>query len=120
MGYRSPAADAVFAAIADATRRTIMQRVARRRLTAGELARGFRMSRPAVSKHVRVLVRAGLYVTVNRNRREGRHRLYELDPAPLRQVDEWVAQYRDFWRTNLRSLKSYVESGGEHERGSRS
>src|SRR5438105_14708188 len=117
MGYRSPAADAVFAAIADATRRTIMQRVARRRrLTAGELARGFRMSRPAVSKHVRVLVRAGLL----RQRREGRHRLYELDPAPLRQVDEWVAQYRDFWRTNLRSLKSYVESGGEHERGSRS
>ena len=116
MGYRSPSADAVFAAIADATRRTIMQRVARRRLTAGELARGFRMSRPAVSKHVRVLVRAGLL----RQRREGRHRLYELDPAPLRQVDEWVAQYRDFWRTNLRSLKSYVESGGEHERGSRS
>jgi len=116
MGYRLPAADAVFAAIADATRRTIMQRVARRRLTAGELARGFRMSRPAVSKHVRVLVRAGLL----RQRREGRHRLYELDPAPLRQVDEWVAQYRDFWRTNLRSLKSYVESGGEHERGSRS
>ena len=116
MGYRSPAADAVFAAIADATRRTIIQRVARRHLTAGELARGFRMSRPAVSKHVRVLVRAGLL----RQRREGRHRLYELDPAPLRQVDEWVAQYRDFWRTNLRSLKSYVESGGEHERGSRS
>ena len=116
MGYRSPSTDAVFAAIADATRRTIMQRVARRRLTAGELARGFRMSRPAVSKHVRVLVRAGLL----RQRREGRHRLYELDPAPLRQIDEWVAQYRDFWRTNLRSLKSYVESGGEHERGSRS
>jgi len=116
MGYRSPPADAVFAAIADATRRTIMQRVARRRLTAGELARGFRMSRPAVSKHVRVLVRAGLL----RQRREGRHRLYELDAAPLRQVDGWVAQYRDFWRTNLRSLKSYVESGGEHERGSRS
>ena len=116
MGYRSPSADAVFAAIADATRRTIMQRVARRRLTAGELARGFRMSRPAVSKHVRVLVRAGLL----RQRREGRHRLYELDPAPLRQVDEWVAQYCHFWRTNLRSLKSYVESGGEHERGSRS
>jgi DNA-binding transcriptional ArsR family regulator len=116
MGYRSPPADAVFAAIADATRRTIMQRLARRCLTAGELARGFRMSRPGVSKHVRVLVRAGLL----RQRREGRHRLYELDPAPLRQVDEWVAQYRDFWRTNLRSLKSYVESGGEHERGSRS
>jgi DNA-binding transcriptional ArsR family regulator len=103
MSYRS---DAVFAAIADGTRRAIVQRVARRRLTAGELARGFPISRPAVSKHVRVLVRAGLL----RERREGRNRLYELDPAPLRLVDSWVAQYRDFWKTNLRSLKAYVES----------
>lgn len=115
MGYRSPPANAVFDAIADPTRRTIVQRVARHRLTAGELAQGFRISRPAVSKHVRVLVRAGLL----RQRREGRHRVYELDPAPLRQVDEWVAQYRAFWQTNLRSLKAYVESGSDHERGSR-
>ena len=106
MSYRS-AADAVFAAIADPTRRTIVQRVARRRLTAGELARGFRISRPAVSKHVRVLVSAGLL----RVRREGRNRVYELDSEPLRRVDEWVAQYREFWQTNLRSLKAYVESG---------
>jgi DNA-binding transcriptional ArsR family regulator len=108
MSYRSTvAADAVFAAIADPTRRTIVQRVARQRLTAGELARGFRISRPAVSKHVRVLVRAGLL----RVRREGRHRVYELDSAPLRRVDEWIGQYREFWQTNLRSLKAYVESG---------
>jgi DNA-binding transcriptional ArsR family regulator len=107
MGYRS--ADAVFAAIADPTRRTIVQRVARRRLTAGELARGFRISRPAVSRHVRVLVRAGLL----RVRREGRNRVYELDPAPLARVDEWVAQYRQFWQASLRSLKTYVESGGD-------
>jgi|SRR5689334_4433226 len=106
MGYRSPTTNAVFAAIADPTRRTIVQRIARRRLTAGELARGFRISRPAVSKHVRVLVGAGLL----RVRREGRTRVYELDPAPLRQVDEWVGQYREFWHANLRGLKRYVES----------
>lgn len=106
MGYRS---NAVFAAIADPTRRIILQRVASRRLTAGELARGFRISRPAVSKHVRVLVRAG----VLRVRREGRNRVYELDAAPLRQVDEWVGQYREFWRANLRSLKRYVESDAQ-------
>ena len=96
----------MFAAIADPTRRTIVQRLARGRLTAGELARGFRMSRPAVSKHVRVLVRAGFL----RVRREGRNRVYELDATPLREVDQWLAQYRAFWKTNLRNLKDFVES----------
>jgi len=109
MGYRSVGRDAVFSAIADRTRRTIVQRIARRRLTAGELARGFRISRPAVAKHVRVLVRAGLV----RVRREGRNRVYELDPAPLRQIEDWIAQYREFWGANLRGLKDYVESGGD-------
>ena len=104
MSYRS--SDIVFAAVADPTRRSIVERVARERLTAGELARGFKgISRPAVSKHVRVLVRAGLL----RVTREGRHRVYELDPTPLRAVDDWVAQYRIFWQANLRSLKRYVE-----------
>ena len=114
MSYRSIRANAVFAAIADPTRRTIVQRLARQRLTAGELARGFRISRPAVSKHVRVLVRAGLL----RVHREGRNRVYELDSTPLQQVEAWVAQYRDFWKANLQSLKAYVESdreGGTHE-----
>ena len=59
-----------------------------------------------MSKHVRVLVRA----RVLRVRRDGRHRVYELDAAPLRAVDEWLAQYRAFWKTNLRNLKEYVES----------
>jgi len=105
MGYRSRPADAVFAAIADGTRRDIVQRLAQGRLTAGELARGFRISRPAVARHVRVLLRAGLL----RQHREGRNRLYELDPTPLRIVEGWVAQYRDFWPKNLRGLKRYLE-----------
>src|SRR5690242_7177772 len=105
MGYRSRSADAIFAAIADGTRRDIVQRLARGRLTAGELARGFRISRPAVARHVRVLVRAGLL----RQHRKGRNRLYELDPAPLRVIDSWIAPYRDFWPKNLRSLKRYLE-----------
>lgn len=109
MGYRSASRDAVFSAIADRTRRAIVERVARRRLTAGEIASGFRISRPAVAKHVRVLVRAGLL----RVRREGRNRFYDLDPAPLRQLDDWLAQYREFWRANLRGLRDYVESGGD-------
>jgi len=105
MGYRSRSADAVFAAIADGTRRDIVQRLARGRLTAGELARGFRISRPAVARHVRVLVRAGLL----RQHRAGRNRFYELDSTPLTVVDGWIAQYRDFWPKNLRGLKRYLE-----------
>jgi DNA-binding transcriptional ArsR family regulator len=58
-----------------------------------------------VAKHVRILERAGLL----RQTREGRHRLYELDPAPLRVLDDWIGQYRTFWQSNLRSLKRYVE-----------
>jgi DNA-binding transcriptional ArsR family regulator len=117
MSYRSAGAvNVVFAAIADPTRRAIVHRLARKRLTAGELASGFRMSRPAVSKHVRVLLHAGLL----RERREGRHRFYQLTPAPLRAVDQWVEPYRAFWRSNLRNLKSYVETRGEHEQPSRS
>lgn len=104
MGYRL-SADAVFMAIADGTRRAIVQRVARNRLTAGELASGFRISRPAVSKHVRVLVRAGLL----KQHRDGRHRVYELEPAALQVVDSWLAQYRQFWSTNLHNLKQHLE-----------
>ena len=104
MSYRSTT-ELVFAAIADSTRRRIVDRVARGSLTAGELARGFRISRPAVSKHVRVLVRAGLL----RQRREGRHQVYELDATALHIVDRWIAQYRQFWPANLRNLKAYVE-----------
>jgi DNA-binding transcriptional ArsR family regulator len=110
MSYRSAEADAVFHAVSDATRRAIVQRVARRPFSAGELASGFRISRPAVSKHVRVLLRAGLL----RERREGRNRFYELNATPLRTVDEWVGQYRAFWQANLRNLKTFVESRGDH------
>jgi DNA-binding transcriptional ArsR family regulator len=109
MGYTSRATEAgVFEAIADPTRRAIVQRVAQQPRSAGELASGFRISRPAVSKHVRVLVRAG----VLRQRRLGRNRYYELNATALRVVDRWIEQYRGFWRSNLDTLKTFVEAGG--------
>lgn len=112
MSYRSSRLENVlFQAIADPTRRAIVQRVARRELSAGELATGFRMSRPAVAKHVGVLKRAGLL----RERREGRNRFYELNPKPLRLVDSWIAPYRDFWRDNLSNLKTFVEREAPNE-----
>lgn len=74
-----------------------------------ELASGFRMSRPAVSKHLGVLRRARLV----RERREGRQRVYQLAPAPLSDVAEWVESYRRFWQANLESLKRHLEQGEE-------
>jgi DNA-binding transcriptional ArsR family regulator len=97
--------NALFSAIADPTRRAIVQRVARGALSAGDLATGFRISRPAVARHVGVLKRAGLL----RERREGRHRFYELNPLPLRAIDSWIEPYRELWRANLRNLKAFVE-----------
>jgi DNA-binding transcriptional ArsR family regulator len=87
----------VFDAIADPTRRTILDALRRRERSAGEIARLFPVSRPAVSRHLRVLRRAGLV----KERRVAQSRLYSLDPAPLRQVERWLEQYRVFWATRL-------------------
>ena len=72
--------------------------------------RAFPVSRPAISKHLRLLRRAHLV----REHREGRHRVYELNPEPLRAVDSWIEQYRSFWSASLANLKAFVES--EHAR----
>jgi DNA-binding transcriptional ArsR family regulator len=104
MSYASD--DIVYHAISDRTRRDILRRLGRGALSAGQLADGFPVSRPAISKHVRVLREAGLV----RERREGRNRIYELRAERLRVVDRWLEQYRGMWRTNLRSLKEFVES----------
>lgn len=96
----------VFAAIADPTRRAILDRLRRRGgIPAMELADGFRISRPAVSRHLRVLRRARL-VTESR---EGRNRIYRLTPAPLHDIDAWVESYRVFWQRSLVNLKDHLE-----------
>jgi DNA-binding transcriptional ArsR family regulator len=77
---------------------------------AGEIARAFPVSRPAISRHLRLLRRAHLV----QERREGRHRWYQLNPEPLKEIDSWLEQYRVFWQANLASLKAFVEA--EHER----
>ena len=70
------------------------------------------MSRPAVSQHLRVLREAGLV----RERREGRHRLYRLDPAPLAELDRWLASYRTFWAARLFDLKRVAEAAASESR----
>jgi len=95
-----------FQALADPTRRAVLDLLRGGSQPAGEIAGAFPISRPAISKHLRLLRRAHL---VNEHR-EGRHRVYRLNPEPLKAVDTWLDQYRNFWKMNLASLKSFVEA----------
>jgi DNA-binding transcriptional ArsR family regulator len=97
--------EAAFQALADPTRRAVLDLLRRGRQPAGEIAGAFPISRPAISKHLRLLRRAHLV----EERREGRHRVYQLNPEPLRAVDSWLDQYRRFWTMNLNNLKQFVE-----------
>ena len=97
--------DRTFGALADGTRRAILGRLALGEATVGELARPFRVSRPAISKHLRVLERAGLV----RRARDGRIIRCALDAAALRDAAEWVDRYRAFWTGRLDALARYIE-----------
>jgi len=99
-------AGAAFSALADPTRRAVLDLLRRGSLPAGVIARAFPVSRPAISKHLRLLRRAHLV----RERREGRRRLYQLNPEPLRAVDSWLEHYRSFWQMSLTDLKTFVEA----------
>jgi DNA-binding transcriptional ArsR family regulator len=97
--------ESVFRAIADPTRREILGLLRGGRRSVGEIARNFRTSRPAISKHLRLLRSAGLVVT----RRKGTARICELNARPLRAVGDWLRDYETFWSESLRGLKRYVE-----------
>ncbi len=97
--------DRTFHALADSTRRAILTRLAEGESTVGELARPFRMTRPAISKHLRVLERAGL---VNRQR-DGRISRCRLDASPMRDAAEWVERYRRYWEGQLDALARYLD-----------
>jgi DNA-binding transcriptional ArsR family regulator len=99
-----------FQALADPTRRAVLDLLRRGSQPAGQIASAFPVSRPAISKHLRLLRRAHLV----REHREGRNRVYELNAEPLRAVDHWIEQYRVFWTNSLNNLKAFVEA--EHAR----
>ena len=103
---RARSQEATFQALADPTRRAVLDLLRRGAQPAGQIASAFPVSRPAISKHLRLLRRAHLV----REHREGRNRIYQLNPGPLRAVDSWIEQYRVFWAANLNRLKSFVES----------
>ena len=102
---RAQASNHVFRAIADPTRRAILDRLRAGPANAGALAADFRSSRPAISKHLRVLREARLVVDM----RVGRERVYTVDPVPLQSVAGWLEGYRAFWQSSLTQLKRHLE-----------
>jgi DNA-binding transcriptional ArsR family regulator len=93
-----------FAALADPTRRAILARLATGECTVGELAKPFDMSGPAVSKHLKVLERAGLIA----RGRDAQWRPCRLRPAPIKKVAEWAEDYRQFWDASYERLDAYL------------
>ncbi|MFD1954696.1 ArsR/SmtB family transcription factor [Paenibacillus thailandensis] len=108
MEERVPKHD-VFQAIADPTRRSVLEMLIDRELPVGEISEHFTISRPAVSKHLRVLAEAGLV----KERKVGRETRYRLEPGPLMELKRWLAYYDRFWDNKLDALKRLVEDERE-------
>jgi DNA-binding transcriptional ArsR family regulator len=95
----------VFRAIADPTRRAILDRLRAGPAPVNALAEDFAQTRPAISKHLRVLREAALVT----EQRSGRERLYQLEPHRLQPIASWIEGYRGFWLSSLSNLKRYLE-----------
>jgi DNA-binding transcriptional ArsR family regulator len=104
MSRRASSTDA-FHAVSDPTRRELLDRLSRRISTVNELSAGFDMSRPAISKHLRVLLQAHLVSSS----KQGRLRFYAVQPEKLRDISVWIEGYRRFWEVNLIGLKAHLE-----------
>jgi DNA-binding transcriptional ArsR family regulator len=101
-----------FAALADPTRRAILARLAKGEATVGELAAPFDMSLPAISKHLKVLQRAGLI----EQGRQAQWRPCRLRPEPLRDVSAWIGQYRRYWEVSFDRLDEYLRELQDEEK----
>lgn len=101
--------DRIFNALSDRTRRALLARLSQGPAMITELAEPFRMSLPAVSKHIRVLESARLL----RRSIDGRMHRCALDTRPLLELESWIGHYRAFWDDNLQALADYVEKGGQ-------
>jgi len=97
--------DATFSALADPTRRAILARLAKGEASVMELAEPFEMSQPAISKHLKVLERAGL---ISRGR-DAQRRPCRLEATPLRAIDAWIDRYREFWEASFAALDDVLE-----------
>jgi DNA-binding transcriptional ArsR family regulator len=104
--------DAVLHALADRSRRTMLEALGQAEATAGELAALLPIARPGVSRHLRVLREAGLVEV----REEAQRRVYRLRPEPLAEVDEWLGRYRSLWQQRLDALHTEVARGKRQRR----
>ena len=95
----------VFRALADPTRRAVYERLAGREMSVSELKAGFAISQPAISQHLAALRGAGLV----RERREGRHAYYRIDPSGLAPLIGWIDRYRAFWPKRIEKLKQVLK-----------
>src|SRR5271163_1630694 len=101
----------VFAAVGDPTRRRVLDLLSRGELPVRRIAAPFAMTRPAISQHLRILLRAQLVQV----RRDGRERYYSLRARPLRQIHDWVVHYERFWRGKLASLGEFLDAEKKKE-----
>ncbi|MEI1279163.1 metalloregulator ArsR/SmtB family transcription factor [Leptospira venezuelensis] len=97
--------DATFAALSDPTRRAILSRLANGEVSVMDLAKPFSMSQPAISKHLKVLERAGLISGI----KDAQKRLRKLEAKPLEEATEWLENYRKFWEGRFNQLDSLIE-----------
>ena len=116
MGYgmaESRRLDATFAALADPTRRAILARLASGEASVNDLAKPFKMSQPAISKHLQVLERAGLVSKgLDKQRRPRR-----MEAAPLAEANEWLEKYRQFWEVRYENLDNLLEEMKSEQKG---
>ena len=104
--YLTETLDFTFAALADPTRRAILERLSFGDSSVTELAAPFDVSPPAISKQLRVLERAGLLT----QEKDGRIRRCRLEAQPMKEAGEWIAQYQKFWEDKLESLANFLEN----------
>ncbi|PZM08938.1 ArsR/SmtB family transcription factor [Rhizobium tubonense] len=104
----------LFSALSDPTRRAILGRLAYGKATVAELAKPFKLSQPAISKHLKVLEEAGLI----RSGREANSRPRELEPDAFKKISDWIADYRRFWDQNFDRLDDYLSTvqGNENDK----
>src|SRR6516162_8585073 len=107
--------DAVLHALADHSRRTMLETLTRGPATAGELAALLPIARPGASRHLRVLREAGLVEV----REEAQRRVYSLRPQPLAEIDQWLGRYRALWEQRLDALHTEVARGRRERRSTR-
>lgn len=97
--------DATFAALADPTRRAILARLAKGEASVNELAEPFDISQPGISKHLKMLERAGLVSVAQ----DGQRRPRRIEPKPLAEASGWLERYRDMWETNFARLDALLD-----------